>query len=200
MKIGILGGTFDPIQIAHLLGAEMVWDTLKLDQILFLPAGDPPHKQHQQHTPTHHRLAMVELAIANNTHFVLCRIDLDRKGPHYTNETIRLIRQQYHLTETECFFIIGGDSLVDLPTWHQPRDFVSLCQLAVLHRPGYHPDLTTLTTAIPKLPERLHWVAMPQLDIAASTIRKRARSGQSIRYQVTDPVWHYIQEHQLYQD
>jgi nicotinate-nucleotide adenylyltransferase len=199
MRLGILGGTFDPIQIAHLLSAEIVRDTLELERVLFVPAGDPPHKQGRAKTPAGHRRAMVELAIAPNPHFELCLVDLERPGPHYTTDTIRLIRARYNLATEDCFFIIGGDSLADLPAWHQPREVISLCRLAVVHRPGYQPDVTALLTEIPGLSERLNWVEMPQLDIAASEIRARVKAGRTIRYQVLDSVWAYIQAYALYQ-
>jgi nicotinate-nucleotide adenylyltransferase len=126
-------------------------------------------------------------------------VDLERPGPHYTTDTIRLIRARYNLATEDCFFIIGGDSLADLPAWHQPREVISLCRLAVVHRPGYQPDVTALLTEIPGLSERLNWVEMPQLDIAASEIRARVKAGRTIRYQVLDSVWAYIQAYALYQ-
>lgn len=199
MTLGILGGTFDPIQIAHLLAAEVVRDTLDLERVLFVPAGDPPHKQGQPKTAAAHRRAMVELAIAPNAHFELCLVDMQRAGPHYTTDTVRFIRTQYDLSAEDCFFIIGGDSLVDLPTWHQPQEFITLCRLAVVHRPGYQPDVTVLLKEIPGLTERLNWVEMPQMDLAASDIRARVKAGRSIRYQVLDSVGVYIREHGLYQ-
>jgi len=198
MKLGILGGTFDPIHLAHLLSAEVTREALLLQPILFVPAADPPHKQDVSKTPAFHRRAMVELAISPNPHFQLSSVDLDRPGPHYAIETVRLIREKYGLAADDCFFIVGGDSLIDLPTWHHPQELVALCRLAVVHRPGFEPDLTRLERQIPGILTRLDWVEMPQMDLAASDIRARLRAGKSVRYRVLDPVWAYIQQHQLY--
>lgn len=196
--LGILGGTFDPIHIAHLLSAETVRDALGLQKILFVPAGDPPHKRKTSKSPADHRRAMVALAIEPDPNFALCPVDLDRPGPHYSTDTVRLIREAYELGPNDCFFIIGGDSLADLPGWHQPDRLIQLCRLAVVHRPGYQPDIAALTREIPGLAGRLTWVEMPQLEISGSAIRARVRAGRSIRYQVPDRVWTYIRQHNLY--
>jgi nicotinate-nucleotide adenylyltransferase len=198
MRLGLLGGTFDPIHVGHLLMAEMACDTLSLNRVLFVPAGDPPHKQELEKISAFHRRAMVELAIAGNPHFELSLVDLERPGPHYTTDTVRLIRAEYTLATDDCFFIIGGDSLVDLPTWHNPPELVTLCRLAVIHRPGFRPDLPGLEAAIPGIGARLDWVEMPLIGISSSQIRARVQAGQSIRYQVVDAVWNYIDQHQLY--
>ncbi|MCB0154915.1 MAG: nicotinate-nucleotide adenylyltransferase [Anaerolineae bacterium] len=198
MRLGILGGTFDPIQLAHLLGAEVVRESLNLQQVLFVPAGDPPHKQANPKSAATHRRAMVELAIATNPHFTLCPVDLERPGPHYSTDTVRLIRAKYKLAADDCFFIIGGDSLVDLPTWHQPETLLKLCRLAVVHRPGYRPHLADLEQTLPGLTTRLDWVEMPQMEISSSSIRARVRAGHSIRYQVPDNVRVYIEREKLY--
>jgi len=198
MRFGILGGTYDPIHVGHLITAETVYQALNLDQVLFAPAGDPPHKQNIQKTPALHRQSMVELAIADNPHFKFCPIDIERPGPHFTVDTVRLIQEQYRLTSEETYFIIGGDSLVNLPTWHQPQQLISLCRLAVVHRPGYQPDLSALEQPIPGLSPRLDWVKMPLIDIASSDIRMNIQHGRSIRYIVSDEVRAYIQQKNLY--
>jgi len=199
MRLGILGGTFDPIHVGHLLMAEMAWEALKLNRILFVPAGDPPHKQNLAKTAAYHRRRMVELAIEDNPHFELCLIDLERPGPHYSVDTVHLIRKQYDISADDCFFIIGSDSLVDLPIWHDPEILVPLCRLAVAHRPGYQPDISHLEKIIPGLGARLDWVQIPAVDFAASTIRTSLKNGQSVRYQVPDSVWRYIHQYKLYQ-
>lgn len=200
MTLGILGGTFDPIHQAHLILAELTRERLGLERILFTPAGDPPHKQERRKSPARHRQRLVELAITGNPQFELCPVDLERPGPHYSIDTIRLIREQYALSADQCFFIIGGDSLRDLPTWHQPQHLITLCRLAVIHRPGYQPELDDLEGLVPGLRERLVWVETPQLEISASEIRRRVAQGQSIRYQVPEAVKTYIEEHGLYQE
>ncbi len=200
MRLGILGGTFDPIHLGHLLIAEITRETLRLERILFVPAGNPPHKQTVVKTLAHHRRRMVELAIEDNPCFELCDIDLKRPGPHYSVDTVSLIRAGYALSAEECFFIIGGDSLADLPTWYNPGRLITLCRLAVAHRPGYRPDIGTLEQVIPGLTHRLDWVPMgAALDLASSAIRTRAATGQSIRYQVSDRVERYIKAYKIYQ-
>ncbi|MBE7551825.1 MAG: nicotinate (nicotinamide) nucleotide adenylyltransferase [Anaerolineales bacterium] len=198
MKLGLLGGTFDPIHLGHLLMAETALDGLGLSQVLFVPAGAPPHKQDLAKTPARHRVAMVERAIAGHLCFAMSRVDLERPGPHYTTDTVRLIRQQYELSAEECILIVGGDSLVDLPTWYHASELVTLCRLAVAHRPEYRPDLAELEAVIPGLRTRLDWVEMPLIGVSASDIRARVRAGRSIRYQVAEPVREYIEQNQLY--
>lgn len=198
VRVGVLGGTFDPIHLGHLLVAELAAAALDLQTVLFTPAGDPPHKQAQPKTPAYHRRAMVELAIADNSTFVLCPLDLERPGPHYSLDTVRLIRARYHLLGEECFFIIGSDSLEDLPTWHRPAELLTLCRLAVLKRPGYRPDLAALEQLLPGIGERVDWVDGPLIGLSATAIRARARGGQSIRYQVPPAVQEYIAREGVY--
>ena len=198
MRVGILGGTFDPIHLGHLLLAETAREVLALQRVLFVPAGDPPHKLEGTKTLAHPRQAMGKLGITGNPCFELSLIDLERPGPHYTTDTIHLLRRQYNLSPDECFFIIGGDSLGDLPTWHKASELMLLCRLAVSHRPGYQPDLGALEEKLPGLSNRMDWVEMPVLGFEASTIRERVHAGRSIRYQVTDTVREYIETNRLY--
>jgi nicotinate-nucleotide adenylyltransferase len=198
VKLGILGGTFDPIHLGHLLIAEMVRQFLQLERILFVPAGDPPHKQNINKTSAHHRMAMVKLSIDSNPHFELCPVDLERPGPHYSVDTVQLIQLKYNISADDCFFIIGGDSLDTLPTWHNPHKLVTLCRLAVVHRPGYQPDVSALEMIIPGLTSRVSWVEGMVIGIAASDIRAKIGLKQSIRYLVTDETRIYIQQQQLY--
>jgi nicotinate-nucleotide adenylyltransferase len=185
--------------MAHLLIAEMARDTLGLERVLFTPAGDPPHKQAQHKNAAYHRRRMVELAIEDNPYFELCTIDLERSGPHYSVDTVQLIRSQYGLPADQCFFIIGSDSLADLPKWRQPDRLITLCRLAVAYRPRYQPDITALEEVIPGLGPRLDWVEVQALDLSSTDIRARLEEGRSIRYLVPDRVRLYIEEHQLYQ-
>ena len=198
MKFGIFGGTFDPIHMGHLLAAEAARDELALARVLFVPAGDPPHKQEQSKSAARHRRAMIEAAIAGDANFDLCPVDLERPGPHYSIDTVRLIRVRYRLARQACYFIIGGDSLADLPAWHQPGRLLEQCLLAVVHRPGSQPDVRRLETVIPGLSRRLVWVPSPTLDLSGTEIRARVAAGRSIRYQVPEPVRSYIQKQGLY--
>jgi nicotinate-nucleotide adenylyltransferase len=198
MRLGILGGTFDPIHLGHLLMAEAARETLSLSRVLMVPAGDPPHKQTHYHSPAYHRRAMVEVAIADNPNLDLCVIDLERPGPHYSVDTVRLIQARYGLSAEQCYFIIGGDSLTDLPDWHNPAGLIELCRLAVIRRPGHELDLELLDWQISGLTDRLDWVDMPLIGIAGTGIRARVAGGQSIRYQVLEPVRDYIEQNGLY--
>jgi nicotinate-nucleotide adenylyltransferase len=139
---------------------------------------------------------MVERAIAGNDAFALSRVDLDRRGPHYTVDTLGLIQQQY--PETELFFLVGGDSLAQIATWHDPAGIVRRARLAVMPRPGYAPDRKALERAVPGLNERLVWLDAPCLDVSASDLRRRAREGLPMRYLVPPPVEAYIRENRLY--
>jgi len=146
---------------------------------------------------------MVEAAIADHSAFALSRVDLDRAGPHYTVETLALLRQEYpagrDYPAAELFFLIGEDSLAQFPTWRDPANIVRQARLAVMPRPGYEPDLEMLERAVPGLRERLVWLDAPCLDIAASDMRRRAREGLPLRYLVPPPVEVYIREHRLYE-
>jgi nicotinate-nucleotide adenylyltransferase len=198
MKTGILGGTFDPIHMGHLLLAETAREALELQRVLFVPVADPPHKQQRHITPAHHRQAMVELALKGNSRFELCLVDLERPGPHYSTDMVRLVRKRFDIGPDACYFIIGGDSLQDLPGWHRPEELITRCRLAVVHRPGYQPDISVLAAKLPELGRRLVWVETPVVGISASDIRTRVQRGQSIRYQVPEKVREYIKTHQLF--
>jgi nicotinate (nicotinamide) nucleotide adenylyltransferase len=146
-RLGILGGTFDPPHYGHLILAEMAADGLSLDCVLFVPAADPPHKGALR-ASAEHRAALVERAIAGNPRFALSRVDLDRPGPHYTADMLRLLRQEF--PAAELVFLIGSDSLRDLPKWSRPGELIRLARLGVMHRPGSAPDLAQSTCELLK--------------------------------------------------
>ncbi len=196
-RIGVFGGTFDPIHIGHLVLAEEAWFELKLKKVLFVPAGDPPHKRHRYLTPGIHREAMVKLAIASNPHFELDRTDLDRPGPHYAVDMVRLIRSKLG-DGVEVYFLVGLDSLIDLPRWHKPQELLSICRFVALSRPGYRLDWEEMETVLPGVRERVHLLDMPELEIASHVLQQRVREGRPIRYQVPQAVEDYIREHGLY--
>jgi len=198
LRLGIIGGTFDPIHFGHLLAAEETRTTLHLDRVLFVPAALPPHKQGLPVLPIDHRLAMVELAIADNPAFSASTVDIDRPGPHYTVDTIRRLRDQWKTGVQETFFIMGADSLAQLPTWHQPRRLIESCRLAVVRRSGYGTDLADLEAALPGVSRRLDWVDMPAVGISATDLQCRVREGRSIRYQMPAAVARYVSHHNLY--
>lgn len=197
MRLGILGGTFDPIHIGHLILAEEAWHQLGLDQVLLAPAADPPHKRDQGKSPAEHRVRMVELAIADNPHLALSRVDVDRPGPHYTLDMVRLLLKQ-HGSGVELHFLMGLDSLVDLPTWHRPLELMQQCRLVAFSRPYADFDWTTLEAALPGIRSRVVLLPMPLLQISGSDLRTRAQQGRPLRYQVLPLVERYIHEQQLY--
>jgi len=196
VRLGVLGGTFDPPHYGHLALAEAARVQLGLARVLFVPAGEPPHKPVRPVTPGHHRAAMVALAVADNPAFALSRVDLDRPGPHYTVDMLGLVQRQ--VPEAALFFLIGGDSLAHFLTWRDPAGIARQAHLAVMERPGYEPDLETLEQAVPGLCERLVWLDVPHLDISASDLRRRVRRRLPIRYLVPPAVEGYVREHGLY--
>ncbi len=197
MRIGVFGGTFDPIHIGHLVSAEEARVELNLERVVFVPAGLPPHKLDHVVSPVEHRLAMVELAIASNPHFVVSRIDIDRPGPCYTVDTIELLKDEWG-DEVEIYFILGSDSLLEILTWHDPRRLVRLCYFAVVSRPGYQVDLDELDALLPGVASRVRMLDAPELAISSTDIQRRVREGLSIKYQVPEPVEGYIHRHKLY--
>ena len=196
-RLGILGGTFDPVHHGHLLAASEAHHQLSLDLVLFVPTGAPPHKREQPISAAEHRLRMLDLATADCAYFAVSRIDVDRPGPCYTVDTLELLRVEWGPDPT-FFFIEGADSLADLLTWYRPRRILELCRLAVVERPGTEIDLDRLAQRLPGLQARLHWIQMPLLEISSRDLRKRVRTGQPISYLVPRAVEAYIMEHGLY--
>jgi len=196
-----MGGTFDPIHYGHLVVAEEVRATLDLAEMVFVPTGQPPHKQEGTVTAGQHRFAMLELAIASNPHFSISRIELDRPGPSYTVETLRLLREQWG-RQTALYFIIGWDSLEELTTWYDPAGILQqLTYLVVVHRPGHQEVLgyrEHLEERLPGIKQRLLTMPAPQLDISATDLRLRVAEGRPIKYQTPEAVEHYIAQHGLY--
>lgn len=197
MRLGIFGGSFDPPHLGHLILAESARSALRLDQVLFVPAADPPHKRGLPMTPAVHRVEMVRRAIANNADFALSDLDLTRPGPHYTVELLRLMGSAY--PSAELYFLMGGDSLRDLPTWRDPAGIIAQVPLAVMARPGAQPDMAALETLIPGLSQRVMLIDAPEVAISATLIRDRCRAGQSIRYLVPDSVAQYITAQAIYE-
>lgn len=195
-RLGILGGTFDPPHIAHLVMADQARDQLELARVLFVPAGRPPHKLDRALSPVEHRVAMTHLAIAGDQGFLVSRMDVDRPGPHYTADMLALVQAEH--PGDELYLVIGSDSLRDLGIWYEPKRVIAQARLAVIRRPGAEPDWRALQVAAPEIMERVDWVDAPYLDISSTDIKRRVRAGLSIRYLVPMPVEHYIVEHGLY--
>ena len=200
MKLGILGGTFDPIHLGHLIIAEEAMSSLGLDRVLFVPAGDPWMKADTTITPKQHRLAMVLAAVGDNPKFKVSPSELERFGPSYTVETLEEFQEDYG-QQTELFFIIGADALKDFGRWNQPERVLELCTLAVVGRPAQEElDLSSLEASLPGIGERVAMVDDVAIGVSATDIRERVEEGRSIRYLVPPTVETYIQEHGLYKE
>ena len=198
MKIGVLGGTFDPVHQGHLVIAEEAIGRLNLAEILFVPAGQPWLKMDYPISSAEHRVQMVRLAIADKPGFKLSTMEIERDGPTYTVDTIAQLQAQLG-TGTELFFILGWDNLNELPQWREPARLVKLCHLVAIPRPGYPlPDLDSLEAVIPGLTSSTIILNTPEIDISASEIRQTVAQGLSISHLVPEPVDRYIREHRLY--
>ena len=198
MKIGILGGTFDPPHNGHLMLADAALHQLRLAQIIFMPATQPPHKLDEPVSPLDARVAMLERALRGKSAFVISMLEAERAGPSYTVDTLRQLHRNLP-PRSQIFFIMGMDSLQNFPTWHQPQEIVKLCKLAVLKRPGYYADLDALEEKIPGVKRAVHFVNAPEINISASDIRARAARGGPIEELVPRAVAEYIFKHHLYQ-
>ena len=171
---------------------------LALAHVLFVPAGTPPHKRDQTLSSAEDRTAMTLAAIADNPNFSLSRVDLDRPGPHYTVDTLALLRTQ-HPHVTEWFFLMGEDSLHDLPAWYNPQGVLQQARIAVMPRLSKRVALAALTTALPQIAERLIWLDVPPVNFSATDLRRRVVDNLPLRYLVPPAVVDYIREHGLYQ-
>ena len=195
--IGLFGGTFDPPHIGHLILSAETGAQLGLDRLLWILTPNPPHKQGQPITSLEHRLAMVKLAILDNPRFELSTVEMDRPGPHYALDTVKIISEQN--PAADLVYLMGGDSLRDLPAWHRPADLVAaLRYIGVMRRPGDSIDLPALEKTIPGLTAKVRYVDAPLLDIAAHEIRQRVADGRPYRYFLPPAVYAYIVEHKLY--
>jgi len=196
-RVGIFGGTFDPIHIGHLILVEEARYRLQLDKVLLVPAGDPPHKQDREISPVADRVYMCELAATEAEYLDVSRVDADRPGPHYSVDMVQLLQRQLG-EAAQLFFLMGLDSLRDLPTWHEPARLAASCTLVALSRHDVDVDWTTLEAAIPGVHERVILLDMPELEIASSLLRARVRSGAPIRFQTTQAVEEYVRRRGLY--
>ncbi len=198
MNIGVLGGTFDPIHMGHLIIAEEVRARLELAEVLFVPAGQPLLKLNNAISPAEHRVEMVRLAIADEPSFKLSTMEVERPGPSYTVDTMAELSGQIG-AGARLFFILGWDNLIQLPQWHEPSRLVKLCRLVPVPRVGHpSPDLDSLEAAIPGLSQSLVMLDTPQIEISSSEIRERVGRGLSIHQLVPEPVERYIKQHRLY--
>ncbi len=198
MRLGIYGGTFDPIHYGHLLLAERCREELQLDEVWFIPAGTPPHKQGRVSTPARARAEMVELAVSGFPEFRVSRLELERGGPSYTVQTLEQL--QVAKPQREVFLLMGADSIAEFVTWKDPDRILELSQVVAVNRAGESPDLSSLQMLLTHTCRTIRTVEMPAMGISASEIRWRVAHEQSIRFLTPRPVEMYIRQHKLYSE
>lgn len=191
MEVGLFGGSFNPPHLAHLIVAETVREQFGLDEVWWIPAHTPPHKSDGSVAPARHRLAMTRRATRSNPDFRVHSEEVERGGPSYTVETLRVLQEQH--PETAFSLLLGSDSLAGFASWHRPGEIAERARLLAYRRPGDEaPDLA------PRFANRVRFAEAPLLDISGTDLRARRRGGQSLRYLVPDSVRAYIEEHHLY--
>lgn len=194
MRVGIMGGTFDPIHNGHMIGAEAARESMKLDEIWFLPTHMPPHKDHALGATPQQRLEMVKLAVEGHPDSRAEELELIKGGTSYTIETAQILLKQY--PQHHFYWIIGADMIQFLPQWVQITELLQLISFIGLSRPRYSSDLHSLPVPIK---DKLTMVSMPQMDISSSEIRERCKTHRSVRYLIPEQVRQYIEEHHLYE-
>jgi nicotinate-nucleotide adenylyltransferase len=196
-RIGIYGGTFDPPHVAHSILAQEALEALGLERLLWVLTPNPPHKPDQPITPLGHRVDMLRAALVGQPRFQISSVDIDRAPPHYAVDTVGLLAERY--PGDEMVYVMGEDSLRDLPTWHRPDAFVEACDhLGVVKRPGVAVDLAALEAQIPGVHAKTRFVPAPLLEISATDIRQRARSGRPFRYFLLPAVYQIVIQRGLY--
>lgn len=197
-RVGIMGGTFDPIHIGHLSIAEAARETLGLSEVIFIPAAQPPHKPGRKVAPAEHRLRLTQLAIESNPFFRVLDVEMKREGPSYSYDTLRTLVET-HGERADFYFIIGGDELNYIFTWHRISELFSLCRFAAASRKGAPISLHDVRAQLgEEVLSRIHCVETPELEISSTDIRRRLREGRSIRYLVPEKVEAYIDKEGLY--
>jgi nicotinate-nucleotide adenylyltransferase len=196
-RYGIFGGTFDPVHIGHLILADEALNQLNLSQVIWVLTPNSPHKDASKITDVGIRLSLLEASLYDRPRFVISKVDINRKPPHFAVDTLRILRQSY--PNAHFVYLMGGDSLLDLPSWYQPEAFLSYVdELGILKRPGYNIDLSTLENALPALTKRIQWVEAPGLEISSSRIRDRILSGRAFRYFLHPKAYELISENKYY--
>ena len=196
-RIGLFGGTFDPPHLGHLVLAAEAVSQFRLDKVLWVLTPDPPNKLGSPITPLVHRLPMLQGMIAHDPSFEISRIEIDRPGPHYTIDTVRLLVKQNE--GAEIYLLIGGDSLWDLPNWRLSLDLVTeVSKIGVMRRPGDYTDLAPLEAKLPGVTAKVHFIEALLQPVASREIRRRVASGEMYRYYLAPQVYDYIEENKLY--
>lgn len=198
LRLGIMGGTFDPIHNGHLVAAEMARGEFNLSKVLFIPSGTPPHKIRRDVSAANLRFEMVELAIKDNPAFDLSALEIERKGLSYTVETIRILRRTW--PEHELYFITGTDALLEIFSWREAEEILTMIQFIGAARPGFDARdfLIKVQQEHPETQGRIHYLEVPALAISSTDIRSRVRHGQPIRYLLPESVRLFLQQHGLY--
>lgn len=195
-RVGVFGGTFDPIHLGHLHIANGLREKLDLDQIIWVVAGKPPHKRGQIVSEDDDRIAMVRLALGDTPGDIVSRVEVDRPGPSYTADTLETLSAE--MAPARYFFLMGEDSLRDFPTWRNPGRILELADLGVVGRPGIDADLAHLRAALPALTGKVHLAPLDELPYSSSEIRQRVADGLPIDDLTVEPVARYIRDHGLY--
>lgn len=197
MRIGIFGGTFDPPHLGHLILAGEALDQLELTRLLWVVTANPPHKPDRPITAVEQRVSMVNATIQNEPAFELSRVEIDRSGPHYAVDTVQILREKY--PDSELYYLMGSDSMNDLPDWHRPRDFVARCDcIGVMCRPGDEINFDELEPIIPGISTKVMTFEAPLLEIASHEIRHRVKKGRQYRFFLVPAVAEIIRANNLY--
>ena len=198
-RVGIMGGTFDPIHLGHLVTAEEARQKFELSYVVFVPSGHPPHKDNQLVSDLEHRYLMTVLAVITNPHFTVSRVEIDRslQGPTYTVDTVKWF-QDYFGPETKLFFITGADAILDILTWKNYEDLLDTCQFIAASRPGYSLSRLRKTLKGSSIMSKVCYLEIPAMAISSTDIRERVRSGKTIKYLTPEAVEHYIIKNKLW--
>jgi nicotinate-nucleotide adenylyltransferase len=198
-RIGIFGGTFDPVHVGHMILAAECRDQLGLDRLLWVLTPNPPHKLGQSISPWETRYELLQAALADDSGFELSRVDIDRPEPHYTLDTVYLLKEQF--PGAELFYLIGGDSLHDLPNWHRPQELLAeVTGFGVMHRPGDKIDMSELEKSLPGVTQKISFVDAPLLEISSRELRQRIAHRQAYRYYLPQAVYEIVQAKCLYRE
>lgn len=198
-RVGIFGGTFDPIHMGHLIVAETIMDEFHLDKVVFIPAAVPPHKLDKQISPAKHRYMMTMLATCSNPRFQVSDMEMHRQGPSYSRDTLAQLIEE-HGRDTEFYFIVGADSVENLHTWNRIDELLTMCHFIGASRPGCMPDMEKIAQRFGPLAEKIHCLETPELEISSTEIRHRVGQKRTIRYIVPETVEQYIYKEKLYLD
>lgn len=198
-KVGIMGGSFDPIHLGHLVVANEVLNIYKLDEIIFVPTGDPPHKKGLK-AESFHRLLMVNMAVLSNDKFSVSDIEIKNPGKSYTLNTLRELKKLY--PDTEFYFITGTDAVIDLPSWHEPEEVLKLCSFIAVSRPGISSEevKNKINEIQKKYGGTIELLQVPMLQISSTNIRERFALGISAKYLLPQAVEQYIIKNELYKE